>query len=227
MKPNCVSLSWPAQNSQRMGRGVRSSGGGESQLGYLFGSENPPWPKASGNRPAVATPRPTQPELQSPAGLVTNAHAEKAGPAAVTAASVSRQNGKAEENAAALTHKLGRNFNNYHRADGQNTGNFITVSSVSTNSSGNNTGISSFTLLTKLCKFFSVVVHRHVCGCSISTSWRLWSFKLRWIVKYVSIFWRIFSLKACTYKRLMVEHLGCRHIYSSYNPRRERFVRRV
>lgn len=140
-------------NSQRMGRGVRSSGGGESQLGYLFGSENPPWPKASGNRPAVAAPRPTQPELQSPAGLVTNAHAEKAGPAAVTAASVSRQNGKAEENAAALTHKLGRNFNNYHRADGQNTGNFITVSSVSTNSSGNNTGISSFTLLTKLCKF--------------------------------------------------------------------------
>ncbi|CAK9234074.1 unnamed protein product [Sphagnum troendelagicum] len=73
-----------------MGRGVRSSGGGESQLGYLFGSENPPWPKASGNRPAVAAPRPTQPELQSPAGL------------------------------------LGRNFNNYHRADGQNTGNFIT-----------------------------------------------------------------------------------------------------
>jgi hypothetical protein len=67
-----------------------------------------------------------------------------------------------------------------------------------------------FTLLTKLCKF-SVVVHRHVCGC-ISTSWRLWSFKLRWILKYVFIFWRIFSLKACTYKRLMVEHLGCRHI---------------
>jgi SPIRAL1-like protein len=163
-------------NSQRMGRGVRSSGGGESQLGYLFGSENPPWPKASGNRSAVAAPRPLQPELQSPAGLVKNAHAEKAGPAVVTAASVSRQNGKAEESAAALTHKLGRNFNNYHRADGQNTGNFITVSSVSTNSSGNNTGI-FFTLLTKLCKF-SVVVHRHVCGC-ISTSWRLWSFKLR------------------------------------------------
>ncbi len=129
-------------NSQRMGRGVRSSGGGESQLGYLFGSENPPWPKASGNRSAVAAPRPLQPELQSPAGLVKNAHAEKAGPAVVTAASVSRQNGKADESAAALTHKLGRNFNNYHRADGQNTGNFITVSSVSTNSSGNNTGIS-------------------------------------------------------------------------------------
>jgi SPIRAL1-like protein len=68
-----------------------------------------------------------QPELQSPAGLVKNAHAEKVGPVAVTAASVSRQNGKAaEESAAALTHKLGRNFNNYHRADGQNTGNFIT-----------------------------------------------------------------------------------------------------
>jgi SPIRAL1-like protein len=124
-----------------MGRGVRSSsGGGESQLGYLFGSENPPWPKASANRSAVAAPPPLQPELQSPAGLVKNAHAETAGPAAVTAASVSRQNGKAEDSAAALTHKLGRNFNNYHRADGQNTGNFITVSSVSTNSSGNISG---------------------------------------------------------------------------------------
>ena len=84
-----------------MGRGV-SSGGGQSSLGYLFGSvESPnnvkaaqnPGPVAN-NEPSQRSPAPSQPVDKTkliPAGI--NSHVS----------------------------------NNYFRADGQNCGNFITV----------------------------------------------------------------------------------------------------
>ena len=79
-----------------MGRGV-SSGGGQSSLGYLFGSGEAPKPAATNNAPAeestvndgapskLAAPQPVDVAKQVPAGI------------------------------------------NSHKADGQNTGNFITV----------------------------------------------------------------------------------------------------
>lgn len=81
-----------------MGRGV-SSGGGQSSLGYLFGSDEAPKPAAQASPPADnelpkrSSPAPQQVDItkQIPAGIHGN-------PA-----------------------------NNYHRADGQNTGNFLTV----------------------------------------------------------------------------------------------------
>jgi SPIRAL1-like protein len=78
-----------------MGRGV-SSGGGQSSLGYLFGSDAPP---------------PTKPvEKPEPPPQVAPKVAQPAPPAA----------------AAQTEGQASRNSNNYHRADGQNSGNFIT-----------------------------------------------------------------------------------------------------
>jgi SPIRAL1-like protein len=83
-----------------MGRGV-SSGGGQSSLGYLFGSDAPP---------------PTKPvEKPEPPPQVAPKVAQPAPPAA----------------AAQTEGQASRNSNNYHRADGQNSGNFITVSGFS------------------------------------------------------------------------------------------------
>ncbi|XP_008810744.1 protein SPIRAL1-like 3 isoform X2 [Phoenix dactylifera] len=71
-----------------MGRGV-SSGGGQSSLGYLFGSGEAPKPAAEpAQKPAP--PPPVDNSKQIPAGI------------------------------------QGAQANNYFRADGQNSGNFIT-----------------------------------------------------------------------------------------------------
>ncbi|XVF85803.1 hypothetical protein PTKIN_Ptkin17bG0147000 [Pterospermum kingtungense] len=80
-----------------MGRG-NSSGGGQSSLGYLFGSGEAPKPAANNSQavpteaPAVAKPAPQPVDItkQIPAGVNSTS------------------------------------TNNYMRADGQNTGNFIT-----------------------------------------------------------------------------------------------------
>ncbi|CAI0560358.1 unnamed protein product [Linum tenue] len=74
-----------------MGRGV-SSGGGQSSLGYLFGSGEAPKPAPNTNR---ASPKVEQAPAPAPvaAGIAVS----------------------------------GSKTNNYFRADGQNTGNFLTV----------------------------------------------------------------------------------------------------
>ena len=90
-----------------MGRGV-SSGGGQSSLGYLFGSGEAPAPKpvqtnveaAPSEAPAVNNSPAPKPAVASPPVDVT-----KQIPAGIHSTST----------------------NNYMRADGQNTGNFITV----------------------------------------------------------------------------------------------------
>ncbi|XP_072972570.1 protein SPIRAL1-like 3 isoform X2 [Typha angustifolia] len=76
-----------------MGRGV-SSGGGQSSLGYLFGSGDTPKSAA-----AVENPAPVQKPVPPPRVDVS-----KQNPAGIP----------------------GSHANNYRRADGQNSGNFIT-----------------------------------------------------------------------------------------------------
>lgn len=88
-----------------MGRGV-SAGGGQSSLGYLFGTDEAP-------KPAATTP-----------ATVANS-----GPVAANSAPVEKPTGSSPP--ADITKAIpagipGNVTNNYFRADGQNTGNFIT-----------------------------------------------------------------------------------------------------
>lgn len=88
-----------------MGRGV-SSGGGQSSLGYLFGSGEAPKPAANNaatpqNQGQVAQGAPSQNSIAVAPPAVANQEI----PAGIQ----------------------GNTTNNYFRADGQNTGNFITV----------------------------------------------------------------------------------------------------
>ncbi|KAL6972483.1 Protein SPIRAL1-like 1 [Sarracenia purpurea var. burkii] len=88
-----------------MGRGV-SSGGGQSSLGYLFG--NGEAPKASTNNAEA---------LQS-AGQVSSSGLSHKRTATSPPVDVNKQ--------IAAGFIQGNNGNNYFRANGQNTGNFIT-----------------------------------------------------------------------------------------------------
>ncbi|KAI3856244.1 hypothetical protein MKX03_021033 [Papaver bracteatum] len=85
-----------------MGRGV-SAGGGQSSLGYLFGSGEAPKPAAQ----AAASPPPADNEPPKP----------------VARAPASPQVDITKQIPAGIH---GNPANNYHRADGQNTGNFLT-----------------------------------------------------------------------------------------------------
>ncbi|KAF8378572.1 hypothetical protein HHK36_029917 [Tetracentron sinense] len=87
-----------------MGRGV-SSGGGQSSLGYLFGSGEAP-------KPTTNSAQAAQNQVQ----------AANNGPS---------QNSTADSQSADNSKKIpagiqGKPANNYFRADGQNSGNFIT-----------------------------------------------------------------------------------------------------
>ena len=83
-----------------------SAGGGQSSLGYLFGGSEPSKPTAGRAAPAPAAPVAPAPAASAPA--------EKAAPAK---GDVSKQIPAGVQ---------GSRTNNYHRADGQNTGNFLT-----------------------------------------------------------------------------------------------------
>jgi protein SPIRAL1 and related proteins len=87
---------------RKTGRGV-SAGGGQSSLGYLFGGGEAPKPTNT-STPAVEKPAPAS--QSSPA--VDNSKQIPAG-----------------------VQVHASQTNNYHRADGQNTGNFLTVLSLS------------------------------------------------------------------------------------------------
>ena len=85
-----------------MGRGV-SSGGGQSSLGYLFGSGEAPKPAGNNSTaPAAEAPAKAPAKTATPPQPVD---VTKQMPAGIHSTST----------------------NNYLRADGQNTGNFITV----------------------------------------------------------------------------------------------------
>ncbi|KAE8687353.1 Protein SPIRAL1 [Hibiscus syriacus] len=87
-----------------MGRGV-SCGGGQSSLGYLFGNGEAPKPAANNSQGASTE----APPVSKP---VPAAHAPAAEPA-----------DRANQIPAGIN---STSSNNYLRADGQNTGNFIT-----------------------------------------------------------------------------------------------------
>lgn len=89
-----------------MGRGV-SSGGGQSSLGYLFGSGGAPKPTPD-NAAAPQNPGPvagSEPPQKSAASAAPPVDITKQIPAGIQ----------------------GNKANNYFRADGQNSGNFLTV----------------------------------------------------------------------------------------------------
>ncbi len=113
----------PSLKSVKKKKMVRggSSGGGQSSLGYLFGSTETPQPKPPARAPAQP-PQPTVAE-QRPAGLARTPPEEK--PALAPAKTVDDSGSLLDMGG---QNKMGRSSNNYHRADGQNTGNFITVS---------------------------------------------------------------------------------------------------
>ncbi|KAG6391804.1 hypothetical protein SASPL_149564 [Salvia splendens] len=99
-----------------MGRGV-SSGGGQSSLGYLFGGNEAPAP-----RPAATT-------VEAPAPTRNSAPTRNAAPpaTAVKPSAAAPSGGDAPKQIPAGIQGSQTN-NNYFRADGQNTGNFLTVS---------------------------------------------------------------------------------------------------
>ncbi|KAM0002240.1 putative protein SPIRAL1 [Helianthus anomalus] len=91
-----------------MGRGV-SSGGGQSSLDYLFGSGGEPKPTTGKTEVAAAAPPPPKPTSASepppkPTAVVPQPDITKQIPAGIQ----------------------GTQTNNYFRAEGQNTGNFLT-----------------------------------------------------------------------------------------------------
>ncbi|GAY37102.1 hypothetical protein CUMW_026620 [Citrus unshiu] len=93
-----------------MGRGV-SSGGGQSSLGYLFGTE-----EASPAKPTLKTTEVPRSQVE-PANTGASQNATTAAPAAAPPAEVNKQ---------IPAGVPGNNVNNYFRADGQNCGNFLT-----------------------------------------------------------------------------------------------------
>jgi protein SPIRAL1 and related proteins len=104
--------------SFKMSRGG-SAGGGQSSLGYLFGTVEAPAPKPEAAA-AAAAPAVTAPPAEKPA-------AAKADVANQTPAVVASQTNDVSKQTPA---GVASQTNNYHQADGQNTGNFLTVCHV-------------------------------------------------------------------------------------------------
>ncbi|GMI78169.1 SPIRAL1-like1 [Hibiscus trionum] len=96
-----------------MGRGV-SSGGGQSSLGYLFGSGEAPKPTIKNASPTPSTDTSNEvPRAQNEVAKETPQNSAAASPPA----------GVTKEIPAGIPRN---NANNYSRADGQNCGNFLT-----------------------------------------------------------------------------------------------------
>ena len=98
-----------------MGRGV-SSGGGQSSLGYLFGSGEAPKPTTTNGTSTGATSE--VPRTQNEVAKETPQKSTTASP----------PTGVTKEIPAGIP---GNKANNYFRADGQNCGNFLTVEPLS------------------------------------------------------------------------------------------------
>lgn len=109
-----------------MGRGV-SSGGGQSSLGYLFGDDRQSGGKAAPPAPAAV---PQAQPAQQQSGAAASKEAAQAQAAHDKVPKELPAAGKSDSGTSLNmgNPRLGRNNNNYHRSDGQNTGNFITVS---------------------------------------------------------------------------------------------------
>ncbi|KAL6983322.1 hypothetical protein U1Q18_016710 [Sarracenia purpurea var. burkii] len=99
-----------------MGRGV-SSGGGQSSLGYLFGSGEDP--KSASNNSTSNN----QQTVPSEGQTVNNGPSSKTAAAAAAAAAAAQPVDVSKQIPAGINSNAA---NNYFRADGQNSGNFIT-----------------------------------------------------------------------------------------------------
>ncbi|KAL5153111.1 Protein SPIRAL1-like 1 [Glycine soja] len=109
-------------NRREMGRGV-SAGGGQSSLDYLFGS-GVPASSANGARTQNASAPSPPVDKQSPASAPAPAPAAAPAPAPAPAAAPAPAPAPADKQIPAGI--PGSLKNNYHRADGQNCGNFLT-----------------------------------------------------------------------------------------------------
>ncbi|XVF08910.1 hypothetical protein REPUB_Repub07fG0045400 [Reevesia pubescens] len=102
-----------------MGRGV-SSGGGQSSLGYLFGS---------GEAPKPTTTSATYTGTSSEVPRTQNEVAKETPPKSTTASPPKNSTTASPPADVAMEIPAGipgNNANNYFRADGQNSGNFLT-----------------------------------------------------------------------------------------------------
>lgn len=115
-------LSTVQEFKEKMGRGV-SSGGGQSSLGYLFGGNEAPAPKPAAAR-NVEAPAPAPAPSRNPAPHRNSAPAPNV--VAEDKSSAVAPSGDAPRQIPAGIQGSQKN-NNYFRADGQNTGNFLTV----------------------------------------------------------------------------------------------------
>lgn len=139
----------PSQEiKEKMGRGV-SSGGGQSSLGYLFGGNEAPAPKPAARNveapaPAPAPSRNSAPQRNSaPAPSVIVEDKPSAG---------APSGGDAPRQIPAGIQGSQKN-NNYFRADGQNTGNFLTV---------------YFCICSSICTIYVLIIKLSVCRQLIS-----------------------------------------------------------
>lgn len=104
-----------------MGRG-NSCGGGQSSLDYLFGGGDAPAPKpAPASRPSPAEPNNGSASAAAaaapPVAAAVTATAQTTATTSVEPAEINKQ----------IPAGIKTPVNNYARADGQNTGNFLTV----------------------------------------------------------------------------------------------------
>lgn len=108
-----------------MGRGV-SSGGGQSSLGFLFGGNEAPAPKPAARN--VEAPAPAPAPVPAPSRNSAPQRNSAPAPSAVVEdkSSAVAPSGDAPRHIPAGIQGSQKN-NNYFRADGQNTGNFLTV----------------------------------------------------------------------------------------------------
>lgn len=106
-----------------MGRGV-SSGGGQSSLGYLFGSDEPPRQRPNNRAPPPEPQQPATKQTRDGFGRNVQTQEKPTGNNMPAAGKVIDDSGSSLEMGAG---RMGRNNNNYFRAEGQNAGNFITV----------------------------------------------------------------------------------------------------
>uniref|UniRef100_A0A1J3JFV5 Protein SPIRAL1 n=1 Tax=Noccaea caerulescens TaxID=107243 RepID=A0A1J3JFV5_NOCCA len=99
-----------------MGRG-NSCGGGQSSLDYLFGGGDAPAPKPSpAPRPSPAEPNNGSASAAPPVAAAVTATAQTTATTSVEPAEINKQ----------IPAGIKTPVNNYARAEGQNTGNFLT-----------------------------------------------------------------------------------------------------
>lgn len=163
-----------------MGRGV-SSGGGQSSLGYLFGSG------------------------EEPKTIIKSAPASSE-PAAVMAMPIQKSVPSSEVNTKQIPAGIpGNHANNYFRADGQNSGNFITVCFPSLH-------IVNYKYLTP--KYISFIDLDVIAGSAINEgSFCPWW----WFFSWLSIWWQLRGWKLGSPPGIIVRLAALNQLFKNYS----------